>query len=69
MNFIIILVTILLSRYAMSQLGYSYNIFSDPFDVRLFVIDIGLFILIYWVLHFSYTRTKPIVQNPMKKYR
>lgn len=69
MNLIIILVTILLSRHAMSQLGYSYNIFSDPFDAKLFLIDIGLFILVYWVLHFSCTRTKLIIQNSMKKYR
>ncbi|PML57380.1 hypothetical protein BCT42_13840 [Vibrio lentus] len=69
MNLIIILITILFSRHVMSQLGYSYNIFSDPFDLTLFLIDIGLFILVYWVLHFSYTRTKLIVQNSMKKYR
>ncbi|PSU79795.1 hypothetical protein CTM76_00525 [Photobacterium phosphoreum] len=60
MNFVIIFITIMLNNLIENKLGYSYNVFSDPFDIKLLLINIALYIIIYSALCFSYSKLKLI---------
>ncbi|WP_394134125.1 hypothetical protein [Vibrio parahaemolyticus] len=40
-----------------AQLGFTYNIFTDPFNVKLAALDIVLFVSIYVALTLVYEKS------------
>ncbi len=65
MNILLIIATVFLAKFIGSQMGFTYNLFSDPFSLKLVLIDFGLFVVVGVVLSFIYNKTK----RAFKKYR
>ncbi|WP_082069608.1 hypothetical protein [Vibrio sp. S234-5] len=47
MGILVFIATIVLVKFVEAQLGFTYNIFSDPFNVKLAALDLVLFVSIY----------------------
>ncbi|EGR0395070.1 TPA: hypothetical protein I7683_22095 [Vibrio vulnificus] len=52
MGILVFIATIVLVKFIEAQLGFTYNIFSDPFNVKLAALDLMLFVSIYAALTF-----------------
>ncbi|EGR1894409.1 hypothetical protein D3O61_23040 [Vibrio vulnificus] len=52
MGILVFIATIVLVKFIEAQLGLTYNIFSDPFNVKLAALDLMLFVSIYAALTF-----------------
>ena len=64
MNWAIMILTIVVSRVINYLLGFNYNIVSDPFDLKLFVLDIGIFAIIFITINYIY---RNFVSSPSEK--
>ncbi len=47
-------------------MGFTYNLFSDPFSLKLALIDLGLFVFVGAVLSFIYDKVKHALKNVRK---
>ncbi|MGD8171927.1 hypothetical protein ACQEXU_09725 [Vibrio sp. TRT 21S02] len=50
MNIIVIFLAVLLGQHVTELFGFSYNLFTDPFDATLLVVNIVTFVCIASVL-------------------
>ena len=66
-NLLIIIITVVINKTVAAELGYRYNMFSDPFDLRLLLIDIGLYIVTYSVLNLTYYKLKKALTRKVEK--
>ncbi len=57
MGILVFIATIVLVKLIEAQLGFTYNIFSDPFNVKLAALDLLLFVSIYAALTFVYEKS------------
>ncbi len=57
MGILVFIATIVLVKFIEAQLGFTYNIFSDPFNVKLAALDLVLFVSIYAALTFVYEKS------------
>ena len=58
MNILLIIATVFIAKFIGSRMGFTYNLFSDPFSLKLALIDFGLFVVVGVVLSFIYNKTK-----------
>ncbi len=63
MNILLIVPTVFLAKFIGSQMGFTYNLFSDPFSLKLALIDLGLFGFVGAVLSFIYDKSKHAFKN------
>lgn len=54
MNIIIFLATFFFAKYIGAQIGLTYNIVSDPFNIKLALCDFALYVLVYLALNYLY---------------
>jgi len=57
MGILVFIATIVFVEFIEAQLGFTYNIFSDPFNVKLAALDIVLFVSIYVALTLVYEKS------------
>lgn len=66
MNILLIIPTVFLVKFIGLQMGFTYNLFSDPFSLKLALIDLGLFVFVGAVLSFIYDKVKHALKNVRK---
>ncbi len=66
MNILLIIPTVFLAKSIGLQMGFTYNLFSDPFSLKLALIDFGLFAFVGAVLSLIYDKTKHAFKNVRK---
>jgi hypothetical protein len=62
-NILLIIATVFSAKFIGSQMGFTYNLFSDPFSLKLAVIDFALFVVVGVVLSFIYNKAKHVFKN------
>ncbi|EGQ8088706.1 hypothetical protein DUG83_24160 [Vibrio parahaemolyticus] len=67
MGILVFIATIVLVEFIEAQLGFTYNIFLDPFSVKLAALDIVLFVSIYAVLTFVYEKSGKYLRKKQKR--
>ncbi|WP_435328801.1 hypothetical protein [Vibrio hannami] len=67
MGILIIITAVALARLLEAKAGFTYNIFSDPFDFKLAMIDLALFFSIYVGLSVAYAKIKQVVTRIKSK--
>ncbi len=63
MNVLLVIATVFLAKFVGSQMGFTYNLFSDPFSLKLAVIDFALFVVVGVALSFIYNKAKHAFNN------
>lgn len=63
MNILLIVPTVFLAKFIGLQMGFTYDLFSDPFSLKLAMIDLCLFVFIGAVLSFIYDKVKHALKN------
>ncbi len=63
MNVLLIIATVFLAKFIGSQMGFTYNLFSDQFSLKLAVIDFALFVVVGVALNFIYNKAKHAFNN------
>jgi len=60
MAFIIFIATVIVVKLLSGALGFTYNIFVDPFELKLVLFDFALWILVYGILLLVYRLGKRV---------
>lgn len=63
MNIIIFLSAVFVAKYIGAQIGVTYNIFSDPFDFKLVLVDFTLYVSVYLAFNYLYGKVKAILKK------
>ncbi|WP_417879815.1 hypothetical protein [Vibrio sp.] len=63
MKILIFITTVVIAKYLGSQVGLAYNIISDPFNLKHAILDLVLYVSVYFVLTFLYNKIKVFVGN------
>ena len=63
MKILIFITTVIVAKYIGSQVGLAYNIISDPFNFKFAILDLVLYVSVYFVLMFLYSKIKVFVGN------
>ena len=58
MNLVIFLTTIFVAKFIGAQIGITFNIFSDPFNLKLVLFDFALYVTVYLALNYLYGKGK-----------
>lgn len=66
MNILLFIATVVLSKVIGSQMGFTYNLFSDPFSLKLALIDFSLFVVAGITLHFVYEKGRNLIKGSGK---
>ncbi len=66
MNILLFIATVVLSKVIGSQMGFTYNLFSDPFSLKLALIDFSLFVVVGITLHFVYEKGRNLIKGSGK---
>ncbi|MDK9761996.1 hypothetical protein KI743_08270 [Vibrio sp. D420a] len=58
MNIVLVIATVVLAKFIGSQVGFSYQLFSDPFSFKYAIMDLSLFIVVGTMVSFFYNQAK-----------
>ena len=61
MRIVIFIATVILVKSIEAKFGHTYNIFSDPLDIKLAALDFVLWVSVYFGLSFVYEKGKGIL--------